>query len=29
MKVVIHFDKNGPTIQKVIEELLIECCTID
>lgn len=29
MKVVSHFKEDGPTIQKVIEELLLECCTVN
>lgn len=29
MKVIAHFKDDGPTIQEVIEELLLECCTID
>lgn len=27
MKVIIHFNEEGPTIQTIIEELLLECCT--
>ena len=27
MKVVSHFNDEGKTIQEVIEELLLECCT--
>lgn len=29
MKVIAHFKEDGPTIQKLIEELLLECCTIN
>lgn len=27
MKVIVHFKDDGLQIQKLIEELLIECCT--
>lgn len=26
MKVIVHFDDEGPSIQTVIEELLLDCC---
>lgn len=26
MKVIVHFDDEGPSIQAVIEELLLDCC---
>lgn len=26
MKVIVHFDEEGPSIQTVIEELLLDCC---
>lgn len=26
MKVIVHFSEEGPSIQTVIEELLLECC---
>jgi len=28
VKVISHFNDEGPNIQKLIEELLLECCTI-
>lgn len=27
MKVIAHFKTNGENLQKIIEELLLECCT--
>lgn len=26
MKVIVHFEEEGPNIQIVIEELLLDCC---
>ncbi len=26
MKVIVHFKEDGPILQKLIEELLLECC---
>ena len=26
MKVIVHFEEEGPNIQDLIEELLLECC---
>ena len=25
MKVIVHFNKEGPNIQEIIEELLLDC----
>lgn len=27
MKVIVHFEEEGPNIQDVIEELLLDCCS--
>ena len=27
MKVIVHFDDEGPSIQDLIEELLLDCCS--
>lgn len=27
MKVIVHFEEEGPNIQDLIEELLLECCS--
>lgn len=26
MKVIVHFEEEGPNIQDLIEELLFDCC---
>ena len=26
MKAIVYFDEEGPSIQSVIEELLLDCC---
>lgn len=26
MKVIVHFEEEGPNVQTVIEELLLDCC---
>ncbi len=28
MKIVSHFNDEGPTLKQVVEELLLECCVI-
>lgn len=29
VKVIVHFKEDGPILQKIIEELLLECCCIN
>ncbi len=29
MKIIVHFTKDGPSVQKIVEELLLECCIVN